>query len=235
MSKISCDIIKDLLPLYYDNVCSANTKESVEAHIATCEDCKSILDKLNVNIGLPQETIEKNKLEGNGLKSISAYWNRSKAAAFARGMILATTVCAAFYFGYIGLYQWNITKVPTDVIEITNVSRLKDGKIAYHIKMTDGYNVNQVNSKLDSDGGFYMTPVRPLIKSKKFADIGLANMYYSINLELVNANQKAVHGKEVEIQAVYYGSPEDRILIWKKGMELPAASDAIEAQFINRD
>ena len=34
--KISCDIIKDLLPLYYDGVCSADSKAIIEAHLAQC-------------------------------------------------------------------------------------------------------------------------------------------------------------------------------------------------------
>ncbi|NQX71707.1 zf-HC2 domain-containing protein [Paenibacillus alba] len=230
MNKISCDVIKDLLPLYYDNVCSVATKEAVEAHTASCADCKLTLDKLKVSIDLPLGTIEKNKLEGNGLKSVMAIWNRSKITAFTKGLVLATSVCAVIYLGYLGLTQWNITDVPKDVIEITNVSRMKDGKIAYHVKMTDGYNVNRINFKSDSDGNFFMIPVRPIIKSKKFADIGLANMYDYVDLKRLNAIKKD-NGKEVEIQAVYYGSPKNPILIWKKGMELPATNDAIEAQF----
>lgn len=48
-----------------------------------------------------------------------------------------------------------------------------------------------------------MVPVRPLIKSNQ----------------------------GVGIRAVYYGSPKKPILIWKKGDELPIASDMVEAKF----
>lgn len=30
MSKISCDIIQDMLPLYYDEVCSADSRKMIE-------------------------------------------------------------------------------------------------------------------------------------------------------------------------------------------------------------
>lgn len=225
MNKLQCDIVKDLLPLYHDNVCSVATKEAVEAHIASCTGCKAMLEQMKDDICLPLETIEKNKLEGSGLKSIAALWNRSKAKAFTKGLIVATSVCAMLILGYFGLTQWNIITVPTEVIRITDISQLKDGKIVYHVKMTDGYNVNQVNYQVDSDGNFFMVPVRPLIKSKQGYEIGLANMYDCVDLEQISANQ------EVEIRAVYYGSPENPILIWKKGAELPAASDAVEARF----
>ena len=32
MSKISCDIIQDMLPLYYDEVCSADSRKMIEEH-----------------------------------------------------------------------------------------------------------------------------------------------------------------------------------------------------------
>ena len=33
MSKISCDVIKDLLPLYKDRVCSEKSMDLVEEHL----------------------------------------------------------------------------------------------------------------------------------------------------------------------------------------------------------
>ena len=33
MSKISCDIIQDMLPLYYDEVCSADSRKMIEEHL----------------------------------------------------------------------------------------------------------------------------------------------------------------------------------------------------------
>ena len=39
MSKISCDIIQDMLPLYYDEVCSADSRKMIEEH---CRNVKSV-------------------------------------------------------------------------------------------------------------------------------------------------------------------------------------------------
>lgn len=41
-----CEIIKDLLPLYADGICSEASRELVEEHIATCPDCSVLLDKM---------------------------------------------------------------------------------------------------------------------------------------------------------------------------------------------
>lgn len=44
---ISCDLVKDLLPLYHDGVCSENSKQIVEEHLLECDICKSLLAKIN--------------------------------------------------------------------------------------------------------------------------------------------------------------------------------------------
>lgn len=45
--KISCDIIKDLLPLYHNDACNEDSKKIIEEHISECEDCKKFLEQIN--------------------------------------------------------------------------------------------------------------------------------------------------------------------------------------------
>ena len=47
--KYQCDMVRDLLPLYHDNVCSQASKEIVEEHIEECSECKSLLEQINDN------------------------------------------------------------------------------------------------------------------------------------------------------------------------------------------
>ena len=46
MDKNLCDIVEDLLPLYYDGVCSDKSKVLVEEHVKTCPSCKVKLEAL---------------------------------------------------------------------------------------------------------------------------------------------------------------------------------------------
>lgn len=39
--KYPCDLIKDLLPLYHDGVCSADSAATVEAHLKECASCQA--------------------------------------------------------------------------------------------------------------------------------------------------------------------------------------------------
>lgn len=49
MVKISCEIIKDLLPLYSDGVCSPESRQAVDEHLSGCPECRAIYKQLNRN------------------------------------------------------------------------------------------------------------------------------------------------------------------------------------------
>lgn len=51
--KYECDIVKDLMPLYIDDLLSENSKKFVEDHINSCESCKNYYDKLSSEIKIP--------------------------------------------------------------------------------------------------------------------------------------------------------------------------------------
>lgn len=44
--KINCAVIKDLLPLYAENMASSDTVRLVDAHIAECENCRNTLEEM---------------------------------------------------------------------------------------------------------------------------------------------------------------------------------------------
>lgn len=44
--KVSCDVIRDLLPLYTDQAASADTVALVEEHLASCPACREELGRL---------------------------------------------------------------------------------------------------------------------------------------------------------------------------------------------
>jgi len=45
-----CEMVKDLLPLYHDRVCSLASKGIVEAHVAECPACREELRRLGVDV-----------------------------------------------------------------------------------------------------------------------------------------------------------------------------------------
>ena len=70
--KIQCEIIRDLIPLIEDDVCSEQSKEIVLEHIKNCEECRRIYETSKVQPSLElstEETIAK-KAIGKGLRKI---------------------------------------------------------------------------------------------------------------------------------------------------------------------
>ncbi len=51
-----CDIIKDLLPLYAENMCSNDSRQAVAEHIAECENCRNELSKINTNVAIQADS-----------------------------------------------------------------------------------------------------------------------------------------------------------------------------------
>ena len=42
--KLNCKVIEDLLPLYLDEVCSEESRQLVEEHLADCEACRKLVE-----------------------------------------------------------------------------------------------------------------------------------------------------------------------------------------------
>ena len=47
MSKIPCEVIRDLLPSYIDELTSDVTNREIEAHVYECENCKKVLEQMS--------------------------------------------------------------------------------------------------------------------------------------------------------------------------------------------
>jgi len=56
MKKTDCSVVRDLLPLYIDDVCGAESKELVEEHLKQCRECTAEKVKMKGEIELPKDT-----------------------------------------------------------------------------------------------------------------------------------------------------------------------------------
>ena len=58
MNKLDCPIVRDLLPLYIDQVVSPETAQAVEEHLEDCPDCRREYESLTAHLPetLPEET-----------------------------------------------------------------------------------------------------------------------------------------------------------------------------------
>ena len=96
MKEVSCEVIRDLLPLYEDNAVSPETAELVQEHLKGCRACRDELGKLRAPVSLPPEPEE------------DAFWTRFREGqaqhrrAVRRRILCAAVVLAAL----IGAALW---------------------------------------------------------------------------------------------------------------------------------
>lgn len=97
-----CEIIRDLLPLYVDDVCSTGTKELVEKHLKNCNECQKIFEAME------KEEHNKNYDEKESIKSFNNKIKRNKTKAvvisliiFVIGMLLIKYIYSCILFNHI--------------------------------------------------------------------------------------------------------------------------------------
>lgn len=88
--KYSCDVIKDLLPLYYDKACSGQSKKIVEEHLEECASCRSMMKKLQNNTYENCLHEEKEDIIKNYTRSVK------RKALFAGFIVAAVTLLTCF-------------------------------------------------------------------------------------------------------------------------------------------
>lgn len=77
-----CDVVQDLLPLYYDNACTSASKKMVEQHLITCEKCKKTYEALeNTTI----DTVMKYESEG----ILERHAKKERNMAYKAGVVIA--------------------------------------------------------------------------------------------------------------------------------------------------
>ena len=83
MSKFSCNVFQDLLPLYIDDVASNDSRMLLDKHLQECSKCCDKYEEMQAQVTIP---MDKNTLP---LKHMKKAWNRKKI------MLVCITLAAA--------------------------------------------------------------------------------------------------------------------------------------------
>ena len=87
--KLSCNVTRDLLPLYHDGVCSEESRALVEEHVAGCAECGTILAALRGEIEVPHEQPDDQAVMKRLGKNMKRAWIRGAAAVLAVVLVLS--------------------------------------------------------------------------------------------------------------------------------------------------
>lgn len=205
---MNCDIIRDLLPLYADDVCSQASKEIVESHLETCAGCREELR--GMRCGEPAVLAEEVGLA----RAAGKAWKKNKL----RSVILGVLAAAALFGAAYGLTVPNILPVDEKYLRVDEVSQYEDGDIRVELTVTDGKKHNFIRYRTVDDA-FYITPMQPIINTDEDPDW----------VERKNTTYHCI-GEKAAANALYVGWGDDAILVWERGTPLPPVSDEAQAE-----
>lgn len=124
MSKLNCEVIKDLLPLYVEDLASSSTRMIVEEHLATCKECQKEKVSLCTEMPMPQNTDTK------AMKNIKTKLFRKKIAT-----ICVSVLTMILVFVLIALNVNAPIVLPYEKVEKSvSVIKNESGELAFDIK-----------------------------------------------------------------------------------------------------
>ena len=93
--KLPCKVVEDILPMYYDKVCSEESAALVEEHIKDCPHCSQMLYDLRADMDIPAQKIDDIK----PLKEIQKSYKKLKLGWLIAILCILILTPIAFTFG----------------------------------------------------------------------------------------------------------------------------------------
>lgn len=162
MNKISCNVCKDLLPIYVDKLCSEESEQLVENHLSGCEDCRNTYEAMTDKISVPKiDEEEKDKTDEFKL-NLNKKWHRfltTRAIAISSISIVGlAAIILGIYFLFFHYYY-----VSAKDIDVKDLCSLDDGRVAMRIVDSDskkGFNnvklIPYKSTKTDGENTLYV-------------------------------------------------------------------------------
>lgn len=139
--KISCDIIRDLLPLYAEDMVSNASRDMVDEHLCECDECTKELGKLKKKESVPAEveTLAINKVK-RGIRF-------RRILAVVTALLIVTTLVMGMKF----FFSARVYLPMEDAI--VSVEELENGDIQIHYSLLASGLGNALNPKAPGNWG----------------------------------------------------------------------------------
>lgn len=103
MSKVTCNVIKDVLPLYVDGILSDDTSRIVAEHLEQCSECKKTYEDMKSAVVIPVDN------DVTPLKNFQKAWKKKIISRVCAAILIAVAImcCARF----MPTVMWNLTAI----------------------------------------------------------------------------------------------------------------------------
>ena len=166
-----CDIVRDLLPNYIENLTGENTNKYIENHIKECENCSQLLNKMRKDITIETNTSDFKK-ETKFLKKYNKKMKFLRAIIFLIVIIFFLTIARKMFILY--NLQNKVSQSESRDNFHTIVYYYNGDTISIHHAYRNGNKIKEKVESISSNGTSYMT-----LYGKK--DSNISNMYIETN------------------------------------------------------
>ena len=136
MAKIPCEIIRDMLPLYQDDICSEKSRNAIEEHIKECESCRKYLKKMEGEILIETDRIESTDEGWKGFREFSEKVSRklNRRIVMACGVVFLICMMLTVVLCSDAFQSYHLSRIAAKDIKTEEVYQLKDGRLYVHVK-----------------------------------------------------------------------------------------------------
>ena len=243
MNKIPCNIIRDLLVLYDDNMCSEESRAVIQNHICECDECRKIYEQAQTPLpDIKDSSDDQWEIIAQAFRK----WTRKVSLKHASIFAIIILVISASYIIWKKTLEENFLTVPSRDIQVTELYELKNGDIYCTLQTEKPF--------FTVSGGIIQTPSEYWEKdySEGWHEIWLKSpsLFQSWLSDTVTMNEVSLVLPLKDIQAaadmpegassaqdffthqavaIYYrDSDDDKTLLWKEGQVLEAAPQELE-------
>ena len=123
--KHNCDLVKDILPMYHDSVCSVESRGVVEEHFGECESCKQYYSKMCESDVVAAMSFDNNvqMQKARDIKVIKKSM-RKQNMKWIIPIIIAVTIMTLIPYGIVGLMFFSATQKEVEVY--TDISQYEN-------------------------------------------------------------------------------------------------------------
>lgn len=257
--KIACQVIRDLLPLYKDQVCSSQSRDLVEEHLCGCEECREYYEQMEAELPGVDETREETEAIQSDLKFLKTVKRKLTYRQILTGAIAAllllivyalVTSCPAFADKAIESIKAALPvldrRISTDDIEVLHVYRLENGAVycsfavdSYISSVGKEYVIEEKDGK-PADVYAMGGNTNGASLERYWSDFHKADGYRSV-IDFIVPEELAYFHENPESSVVelirqtsdgvyYVGKGGEILPLYEKGDVIPAAPEEIEEQ-----
>lgn len=238
--ELPCEIVKDLLPSYIDELAGADTAESVKAHLEGCEECQKVYEnmKSEEDNTKPSEQTEEGDAEKKLYKKINNKIHKKVWIAIGVGLAAVLLTIGTVEF----LYGANVKKVPGEEITVSaevysvHEQQARDlvDRLYVHTSEASGLYMDDMGYKVTNlDAVECITTVEMestyILKEVGFWDTARVlsdGVLYIDCAETTLVNNRLPSGKYNmsltcfgELEKIIYLDGDKEIVLWEKGQE----------------